>query len=259
MKLKKPLIILDLETTGLWIEKDKIVEIGMIKCQVDGSRENYVKRINPGIAIPKAVSNIIGITNEDVKDCPYFKDIAANIIEFIGDSDIAGYGIERFDLPILEHEFTDAGLYFVRGDRSIYDAQKIFHCNEKRDLTAAYKFYCRKNISNAHSSLGDASATLEVLTMQINKYGDGDDQVECLKKFDYVPSLEYFDQGRKFRWWNHNLYPTFGKYAGKYSIGELLNIDKGYLNWILAQEFTDEVKIMIQEVLNGKFSTPPDL
>ncbi len=257
MKIARPLVTLDLETTGVWVEKDKIVEIGMIKINTDGSRQDYVKRVNPGIPIPPNVSQIIGITDADVKDAPPFKDIAKEALSFLDDCDIGGFNVERFDLPVLEREMFEAGLKFEWRSRVIYDAQKIYHIHEQRDLMAAFQFYCNKNLVNAHSALGDAEATLEILDAQIQKYGSGNPWIESLKGFDYERPVEYFDKERKFRWWNRKLYPTFGKYARRHSIEKIAEMDRPYLEWILTKDFTDEVKSMIEAVLNGQFPEFP--
>jgi DNA polymerase III subunit epsilon len=257
MKLSRPLVVLDLETTGLWIEKDKIVEIGMIKCLVGGSTERYVKRLNPGMPIPPKISELIGITDADVKDAPYFKAIAKEVLSFIGDADLGGFHIERFDFPVLEREIIEAGLKFERGDRAIYDAQKIYHIHEQRDLMAAYQFYCNKNLTNAHSALGDAEATVEILIAQAQKYGTDEGNIEDLKEFEYERPTEYFDKDRKFRWWNGELYPMFGKHAKRHSVREIANKDREYLLWILTRDFSQEVKAMVEGVLNGKFPVFP--
>ena len=253
MKINKPLVIFDLETTGTWINKDKIVEIGMIKVMPDGRREEYLKRVNPGMPIPPNVSRIINIVDEDLKDAPPFGDIAKDVLSFIGDSDLAGFNIQRFDIPILEREIIDAGLSFHWKDRDIYDAQKVYHIHEKRDLTAAYEFYCNKKLESAHSALGDATATVEILDAQIKKYGTTEQGIESLKDFEYERSSDYFDKERKFCWWNGELYPTFGKYSRKSHIRDIAKENHGYLEWILTKDFSDEVKTMIGKALNGEF------
>lgn len=258
MKLSRSLVILDLETTGTWVEKDRIVEIGMIKLLPDGSRHSYIKRVNPGMPIPPNVSRIIDITDDDVKDAPGFKAIAKEVLEFIGDSDIGGFNILRFDLPVLEREFHDAGLSFHWRERNIYDAQKVYHIHEKRDLTAAYQLYCNKALDNVHSALGDAEATVEIFDAQIKKYGNQEQGIESLKDFDYERSSAYFDRERKFCWWNRELYPTFGKYAKKKHIKDILKNDRPYLEWILSRDFNEDVKIMVEKVLDGEFPQAPD-
>ncbi len=253
MKISRPLVVLDLETTGTWVEKDKIVEVGMVKLMPDGTKETYVKRVNPGIPIPANVSRIIDITDDDVKDAPPFKDVAKEVMEFIGDSDLGGFSILRFDLLILEREFYDAGLSFHWKERDIYDAQKVYHIHEKRDLTAAYKLYCDKELENAHSALGDAEATVDIFDAQINKYGTPDEGIESLKDFDYEQHSAYFDRERKFCWWNGELYPAFGKYRRKKHIKDILKADRPYLEWILSSDFSEEVKTMVENALRGEF------
>jgi DNA polymerase-3 subunit epsilon len=251
MKLSYPLVILDLETTGTWVEKDKIIEVGMVKSLPSGEKENYVKRVNPGVIIPACVTRLVGITNEDIKDAPRFKDIAGEVLSFIGNSDIGGFNVERFDLPVLEREINEAGLKFDWRNRNIYDAQKIYHVNEKRDLAAAYRFYCHKKLQDAHSAIADAEATFEIIDSQVKKYGTDSENIEALQEFNYESSGEYFDKERKFRWWNGDLYPTFGKYARKLSVKKIAQTDKQFLEWILTRDFSNEVKMMIEGVLSG--------
>ncbi|NQT90227.1 MAG: 3'-5' exonuclease [Candidatus Omnitrophica bacterium] len=258
MKIAKPLVVFDLETTGTWIEKDKIVEIGMVKLMPDGSKHDYVKRVNPGMPIPVNVSRIIDITDKDVKDAPPFKEIAREVMEFIGDSDLGGFNIQRFDLPVLEREFLEAGVTFKWNERDIYDAQKVFHIHEKRDLMAAYQLFCNKELTNAHTALGDAEATFEILDAQIKKYGSEEQGIESLKDFDYEQSSAYFDAERKFSWWNGNLYPAFGKYRRKKHIKDIVKKDRSYLEWISRADFSDEIKVMAEKALLGEFPKPPE-
>lgn len=253
MKLSKPLVVLDLETTGTWIEKDKVIEIGMVKCNLDGSRENYIKRVNPGMPIPPVVQKLIGITNEDIKDAPYFRQIASEVMKFMEGCDFAGFNVERFDLPLLERELFATGLKFEWQSRTIYDSQKIYHVKEKRDLTAAYKFYCKKELNNAHSAMADTEATLEILEAQVSKYGSDDNDIESLRSLNYTSLSEFYDRGRKFRWWNGELYPMFGKYAKRHSLQELASKYSDYLEWILSADFSDEVKDLAHNALRGKY------
>lgn len=258
MKLSRALVVLDLETTGTWVEKDRIVEIGMIKMMPDGTKEDYIKRVNPGMPIPANVIRIINITDDDVKDAPRFKDIAKEISDFIGNADIAGFNILRFDLPLLEREFFDAGFTFQWRDRDIYDAQKVYRLHEKRDLMAAYLLYCGKELENAHSALNDAEATVDILNAQIKRYGVEEEGIGSLKDLDYEYASGYFDAERKFRWWNGELYPTFGKHNRKKHIREIASEDPAYLEWILTKDFSDDVKAMVKKVLAGEFPQVPD-
>ena len=257
MKLQRPLVILDLETTGTWIEKDRIIEIAMIRCNPDNTIKEYDQRVNPEMIIPQEVTQLTGITNDAVKQCPRFKDIAREVLEFIGDSDLGGFNVERFDLPLLERELTDIGINFKWRERKIYDAQKVYHLNEKRDLTAAYFFYCGKELEDAHSALSDTRATLKVLEAQITRYGCGEDRVDVLDEFNYKMMGEFYDCDRKFRWWNGELYMMFGKYARKKTLREITRDDPRYLEWILSADFSEEVKDLVSCALEGKFPQYP--
>jgi DNA polymerase-3 subunit epsilon len=253
MQVTKPLVILDLETTGIWVEKDRIIEIAMIRVLPGGGRQTYHQRVNPLMPIPKTVAELTGISDDDVKDAPVFKAIAKEVLDFIGSADIGGFNVEKFDVPLLEREFIDAGIVFTPAGRTIYDAQKVFHLNQKRDLSAAYAFYCHKPLEGAHSALADTAATLEVLEAQVKAYGKDDDTIGVLSQFAYRELTEFFDSDRKFRWWNGELYMMFGKYARKESLREVARKDAGYLEWMLGKDFSDEVKALIEGALKGQF------
>ncbi|MCA9398785.1 MAG: 3'-5' exonuclease [Candidatus Omnitrophica bacterium] len=253
MKLTNDLVVLDLETTGPWVEMDRIIEIAMVKRTVQGEEKVFDQRVNPEMPIPQVVQELTGISNEDVKNAPRFVEIAKNILEFLEGADLAGFNVERFDLPLLAREMNTAGLQFNWRERRVYDAQKVFHINEKRDLSAAYKFYCSKELDNAHSALADTRATLDVLSSQVQKYGEGSDELEVLAQYNYKQHSEFYDDERKFRWWNGKLYMMFGKYAKKYSLQEVVQKDRGYLEWILSANFSQEIKTLVEEALQGKF------
>jgi DNA polymerase-3 subunit epsilon len=257
VKITRPLVVLDLETTGTWIERDRIVEIALVKIFPDGTREKFESRVNPGMPIPPRVSQITGITDADVKEAPPFKAIAAKVLEFIGDADLGGFNVERFDLVILERELFEAGLKFPWRIRAIYDAQRIYHLHEKRDLKAAYQFYCGKVLVNGHTAMGDTEATLEILGSQVERYGKPDLGVDSLRDFKYERMDDYFDAEKKFRWWNGELYPVFGQYARRKSLREVAKEEPAYLEWILKQDFTEQVKSLARDARAGKFPSGP--
>ena len=257
MKLSRTLVVLDLETTGTWVEKDRIVEIGMIRIMPDGTRENYIKRVNPGMPIPPNVTKIINITDYDVKDAPRFKDIAKEVAAFIGDSDLGGFNVLRFDIPLLERELYEANVNFNWRNRAVYDAQKVYHVHEKRDLMAAYLLYCGKKLENAHSALNDADATVDILDAQIERYGNKEKGIESLRDIDYESKSDYFDKERKFCWWNGQLYPMFGKYGRKKHIKAIARDDREYMEWILTKDFGEDIRAMIKKALAGEFPQAP--
>ncbi len=257
MKISHVLVALDVETTGVWIEKDKIIEIALVKYFPDEKKETYERKINPGIPIPKNVTQLTGISDEDVKDAPSFEKAAPEILAFIGDADFAGFNIKRFDLPLLAREFADIGIKFDWESRRTYDAQMIFHLNEKRDLSAAYQFYCGKELVGAHSALADSEAIYEILEKQVEKYGEGQDELAVLGKFEYDPIVKFFDADKKFCWWHGKLYPSFGKYRRKTSVEEIAKTDAPYLHWLLKSDFKDDVKAMLKAALKGQFPVFP--
>ena len=189
--LEKPLIVFDIEATGDKITKDRIVEIGMIKTLPNGKEEVYEKRVNPQIPIPLEISEIHGIYDLDIKDCPTFNEIAKEILAFIGDSDLCGFNSNKFDIPILEEEFLRAGLKSEFEKKQLVDVQNIFHKMEKRTLGAAYKFYCDAEIENAHSAIADARATLDVLKAQTKKYDEIENNVSFLSEFSKANKNSY--------------------------------------------------------------------
>ena len=194
---------------------------------------------------------------DSVKDAPRFKDIAREVLAFLGESDLGGFNVLRFDIPLLERELYEAGVSFNWRARAVYDAQKVYHVHEKRDLMAAYLLYCGKKLENAHSALNDADATVDILDAQIEKYGSVDKGIESLRDIDYEAKSDYFDKERKFCWWNGQLYPMFGKYGRKKHIKAIAKEDREYLEWILAKDFGEDIRMMVKKALSGEFPQAP--
>ncbi|MEN9997222.1 MAG: hypothetical protein RI922_212 [Bacteroidota bacterium] len=237
LSLERPLAIFDLETTGTNITSDRIVEIAIIKVQPDGSEENYCKRVNPEMPIPAVVSEIHGIYDKDIQDAPTFKELANEIVAFIGDADLAGYNSNKFDIPVLAEELMRAGSNFDISKRRFVDVQNIFHKMEQRTLAAAYLFYCNKTIENAHNALYDAKATWDVLKAQIERYPDIKNDVNYLSDFskagnynllDFAGRLAIDDKGEAIY--------NFGKHKGR-TIKQVAQIEPGYYGWMLDADF----------------------
>jgi DNA polymerase-3 subunit epsilon len=254
MKLKNDLVVLDVESTGVWIEKDKIIEVALLKYKPDGSKEVLHTKVNPGMAIPAHITELTGISDRDVMDCPNFKSLSRQVANFLENSDFGGYNIERFDLPLLQRELSDAGIAFAWDDRKIYDAQKVYRLNEKRDLSAAYQFYCGKDLVGAHSALADSEAVYAILTQQVAKYGEGRDDIGFLEKFEYISPMEFYDADRKFCWWNGKLYPSFGKFRRKLSLDEIARREPSYLSWLLKlDDMKEDARTLIENAMRGEF------
>jgi len=236
LKLKKPIVFFDLETTGVDVVKDKIVEISLLKIHPSGEEESHTWRVNPERPIPPVVSEIHGIYDADVADKPTFKALAHRIHDLVKDSDLAGYNSNRFDIPLLAEEFLRADIDFDMGKRVAVDVQNIFHRMEQRTLSAAYKFYCQKEIENAHSAEADVRATYEVLKSQLDRYDDElENDIAFLSDFsnrqkvaDFAGFIAYNEDGEEFL--------TFGKYKGQL-VEDILKKDQGYYSWIQNADF----------------------
>lgn len=237
INLQKPLAIFDLEATGLDISHDRIVEIAVVKINPDGSKENYHRRINPECEIPAEVVAIHGISNEDVKNEPIFTEILDELMTFLGDADFAGYNSNKFDLPLLAEEILRTGKDIDLSSRKHIDVQNIFHKMEQRTLVAAYKFYCEKDLSNAHSAVADAEATWEVLEAQLSRYKELKDDVDFLADFSRHGDVTRVDFAGRLALNNKNqVVYNFGKHRGK-TIEDVMKIEPGYYGWMLDADF----------------------
>ena len=235
LNLNKPICFFDLETTGINISKDRIVEISILKVFPDGTEESKTWLVNPEMEIPPEVTAIHGISNEDVKDKPTFKELAKEIQNMIKDSDLGGFNSNRFDIPLLAEEMLRAGMDFDMKNRVAVDVQTIFHKMEQRTLSAAYKFYCDKNLDDAHSAEADTKATYEVLKAQIKRYDELENSTKFLADFssrrqfaDFAGFIAYNKKGEECF--------SFGKHKGK-KVEDILVEEPGYFGWLLNADF----------------------
>ena len=259
LNLKRPLAFFDIESTGTNIGIDRIVELSVIKLNPDGSEEVKTWRVNPAMPIPIESSLVHGIYDEHIKDEPIFKELGLSISDFIGDSDLAGYNSNKFDIPILMEEFLRAQVPFELENRHFVDVQNIFHQMEQRTLKAAYQFYCNKEIINAHSAEADTRATMEVLLAQIEKYAGVEfedkkgirskpvvNDVEGLHKFtnlnrpvDFAGRMQYNEQGEEIF--------NFGKHKGK-KVEDVFSAEPSYYSWMMQGDFPLYTKRKLEEI-----------
>ena len=247
LNLKNPLVFFDLETTGTNINSDRIVEICYLKVYPNGNEESKTMRINPGMHIPEAASAVHGIYDADVAESPTIKEEARSVANDIEGCDLAGFNSNRFDIPLLAEEFLRAEVDIDLSRRKFVDVQVIFHKMEQRTLSAAYKFYCGKNLEDAHTAEADTRATYEVLMAQLDRYPeDLQNDVNFLSDFssfnknvDFAGRMVYDDKGVEVF--------NFGKYKGM-SVAEVLKRDPGYYGWILNSDFTLNTKAMLTKI-----------
>ena len=247
LNLKNPLVFFDLETTGTNINSDRIVEICYLKVYPNGNEESKTMRINPEMHIPEASSAVHGIYDADVADCPTFKEVAKNIANDIEGCDLAGFNSNRFDIPLLAEEFLRAGVDIDMMKRKFIDVQVIFHKLEQRTLSAAYKFYCDKNLEDAHTAEADTRATYEVLMAQLDHYPDVlENDMKFLadyssynKNVDFAGRIVYNEQGVEVF--------NFGKYKGM-PVAEILKKDIGYFGWVMQGVFTLNTKNVLTKI-----------
>jgi DNA polymerase III subunit epsilon len=252
LNLKNPIVFFDLETTGLSMVTDRIVEIAILKVHVDGQEETKSLRINPGMPIPKQSTDIHGITDADVKDCPLFKDVARSLATFIDKCDIGGFNSNKFDIPLLAEEFLRAGIDIDLNKRKLVDVQTIFHKMEKRTLEAAYKFYCDKTLENAHSAEADTIATYEVLKAQLDRYPDLQNDIDFLANFSSHNKNADFAGRIIFNDKNEEVF-NFGKYKGR-KVEEIFDTDTGYYGWMMNGDFALNTKNVITAIKLRKFN-----
>lgn len=245
LNLQRPLCFFDLETTGVNFAKDRIVEMYILKVFPDGNKEGINFRLNPTIPIPKEVTLIHGISDEDVANAPTFAEKAQEILAFFENCDLAGFNSNRFDVPLLVEEFLRLDIDFRMEERKQIDVQNIFHKMERRTLEAAYLFYCQKELTNAHNASADTIATFEVLESQLVKYKELINNVDYLSQFSI--ENDFIDTGRRLKIENGKEIFYFGKYKGQ-AIADVLKKDPSYYNWIQNNEFALHTKMKLKEI-----------
>ncbi len=255
LKLNKPICFFDLETTGIQVSKDRIVEISILKIFPNGNKESKTWRVNPEMDIPKEASDIHGITNKMVENHPTFNQLAAEVYQIIKDSDLAGFNSDRFDIPLLAEEMLRAKIDFDLKNNVTVDVQTIFFKKEQRTLSAGYQFYCNKNLDGAHSAEADTMATYEILLAQLKKYPDLENDVKTLSEFttrrktaDFAGFIIFNKNGKEEF--------GFGKHKGKL-VEEVIANEPGYFGWIQNADFPLYTKKVLTAIklrqLNNKF------
>ncbi len=246
LNLKRPIVFFDLETTGVDTSKDRIVEISLVKVMPNGEKIIKTRRLNPEMPIPAEATAVHHITDEDVKDCPTFRQVAKSLAQFLEGCDFGGFNSNRFDLPVLVEEFLRAGVDVDFKRRKFVDVQNIFHKMEQRTLVAAYKFYCQKDLTEAHSAEADTLATYEVLEAQLDRYPELQNDIAALAEFssrgetaDYAGRIGYNDKGEEIL--------LFGKYKDRV-VEEIFRIEPGYYAWMMNGDFPLYTKKVITEI-----------
>ncbi|NCT95286.1 MAG: 3'-5' exonuclease [Chitinophagaceae bacterium] len=247
LQLNRPLAFIDLETTGVNISTDRIVEIAIVKINPDGTKQVKRKLINPQMPIPPGSSEVHGITDDMVKDAPTFKQVANEVKQFIEGCDLGGYNSNRFDIPMLVEEFLRSGMEFSVEGKKLVDVQKVFHMMEQRTLSAAYKFYCQKTLEGAHSAEVDATATWEVLEAQVERYPQIGNTVDSIVKFTGEDDI--IDFARRFVRENGVEVFNFGKHKGK-PVAQVLKEEPQYYDWMMKGDFAMNTKQKLTEMLN---------
>jgi DNA polymerase-3 subunit epsilon len=256
LKLNKPICFFDLETTGVQVATDRIVEISILKVWPDGNKESVTWRVNPEQPIPAQATEIHGIDDDMVADQPNFKTLAPKVIQMIKDSDLAGFNSNRFDIPLLAEELLRADMDIDLRKNAAIDVQTIFHKMEKRTLTAAYKFYCDKDLEQAHSAEADTKATYEVLLAQLERYPELNSDVASLAEFsahrktaDFAGYIQYDENGQEIF--------TFGKHKGT-PVVKVLEQEPGYFGWLLNADFPRYTKKVLTQIKLRALNTKSD-
>lgn len=258
IKLDRPLIVFDIEATGISARADRIIELAAIRIDPDGTETKGYWLLNPSVPIPVETTAIHGITDEIVRDQPTFKEKALEILTFFGDADFAGFNAGRFDIPMLAEEFARVGIPFDPDRHRLLDAQRIFHTKEPRDLSAALKFYCDRAHADAHGAEADVQATLDVLRGQFVKYAELPKDMETLDRMFNPIDPFNADRSGRLRWVEGEIAVNFGKKKGA-KLKDLAKDEPGFLKWIMKNDFPQDTRAICENALNGVFPDPPRL
>ena len=246
LQINRPVAFFDLETTGVNVTQDRIIEIAILKVHPNEKKESLSFLLNPGVPIPTGSTEIHGITDKDVEEKPYFKEVAEEIVVFLDNCDLGGFNCNRFDIPLIVEEFLRVGIDFDIESRKIIDVQTIFHKMEKRTLEAAYQFYCGKELTDAHSAKADTEATYDVLEAQLDKYKELDNTIDFLDKFsvhhrnaDLMGRIVYDKENREIF--------NFGKHKGK-PVEQVLKQEPGYYGWMMNGDFPQYTKKVLTRI-----------
>ena len=255
LRLERPIVFFDLETTGTDPATDRVVEISVLRVESDGSRSSRTRRINPERAIPAEASAVHGIRDEDVTGEPTFRQIAKGFLDFLDGADLAGFNLVRFDIPLLDREFRDCGLDLCLSDRQVVDVMTVFHRKERRDLAAAVEFYLGRSHEGAHSAESDVAATLEVLEAQLERYDDLPRDVAGLSAWCNPTPPDAVDREGKLVWRDGRAVLGFGRLRGR-PLEDVARTERDYLEWIVRSDFPADAKEIVARALKGEFPRP---
>lgn len=256
IQLERPLIVFDIEATGISPRADRIVELAAIRIEPDGTEVSGYWLLNPGVPIPIETTAIHGITDEIVASQPTFKEKALEILAFFGEADLAGFNAGRYDIPMLAEEFARAGIPFEADRRRLLDAQRIFHTREPRDLSAALNYYCGREHVDAHGAEADVRATLDVILGQFKKYADLPRDMETLDRtFNPIDPFNA-DRSGRLRWVDGEVTVNFGKKKGA-KLKDLAKDDPSFVKWIIKNDFPQDTRAICENALKGVFPAPP--
>lgn len=256
LRLDRPLVVFDVEATGLNKRMDRIVAIALVRYEPLGTAEQINYLLNPGVPIPEEATAIHGISDADVRDAPTFADMAEILERHFAGADLAGYNILGYDIQILQEEFARASRPFVLEGRRLLDAQRIFFRNEPRDLAAALRYYCGENHDNQHDALGDVLATIRVLDGQFRKYPELPADLDGLHEYCDPRDPAWVDRTGRLKWSKGEVVFNFGKFQGQ-SLRDAVVKDPNFITWLLRADFPEDTKQIVRAAVDGKFPAPP--